>query len=363
MSNAGFVNAAAKESLKRAGTPMVAHTPTTKGLTVVCIVFFGAVMVCAALFAPQEEAGIWILFTPFLLLGLILAAEAFFSRVTYDDACIYARSLWRGRRRIPWSAVERCDYGQTNQWYRIHAGGHGVLRLSVMMWGLADFLRRLPCPHPGYPPVNALGQLMYDAGPPQDWPASLMVPGPPVRVKRVVGKVMLAFFPACAAAAMAFWALSPDPADTPYRRLEGRLTEITRRKVDRREFYLQLRMDSTPVALRIQSQKASRAHLQHFEADARPGDMITVTVSEDHWREPRRPFLGRGEPFMAVVGLDHKGAPIITLSQHLRRQAAEMKLMPWFAVFFLGFGIFIWWHARRRLRRILAAEAACPELA
>jgi hypothetical protein len=326
-------------------------------------VLFGGFMAGIALFAPPEDAGLWVLFTPFLLLGLFLAAEAFFSRVTYDGAYIYARSLWCGRRRIPWSAVERCDYGQTNQWYRIHAGGHGVLRLSILMWGVADFLRRLPCPHPAYPPVNALGEAMYHFGPPKNWPASLLVPGPPVRVKRIVGKVTLAFFPACAAATMAFWALAPDPADTSYRKVEGRLTELTRHKVEHRKFYLQLRMDSAAFPLRIHSQNWSRASLEHFEAHARPGDAITVIVAEDQWRDPRRPFWSRGEAFITIVGLEHNGTEIVTLSQHLRREAAEMKLMPWFALLFFAFGIFIWWQARRRLRRITAAEAACPELA
>jgi len=87
----------------------------------------------------------------FTALILPLHLEAYFVKITWDDERIHTQSPWRRSRRIPMSSVQRCDFSQSMQWYRIHTEGYGIVRLHMFARGIPQLLVALPVPNPGYP--------------------------------------------------------------------------------------------------------------------------------------------------------------------------------------------------------------------
>lgn len=353
-----LLRSALKESVRRTGDRMVAHTTGFKVLAVVLFALFAAALVASLVFAPPELR--WptaLAFGFFVLLGLALAAEAFVTRVTYDDEFIWTRSAWRRPRRIPWSAVERSDYGETNHWYRVHAGRHGIVRLSILMWGVVEFLQHLPCPHPAYPPVNALGESIVPGAFPSESEMAVSAPGHPVRVRMRSMKAMAVCVWIGALALMFLWWFDrlPDRAD--FVDLQGRITEIAMKKNGNRCPILELRIDTCPTLLKLSSLTTPGLAWQNFLAVAKIGTPIAATVRAEDVRNPKHPILAR-EPQIWIAAIQLEGRSYSTFAQHVERHRKDQALLAWFSPLLAGFGCWIWWSTQRKVRRLAEAMRA-----
>lgn len=69
-------------------------------------------------------------FAVWLLLEMLFTG----ARVTRSHLEVW--SLWRGRRRIPWSAVTSYEYSSAMGWHVLDTSGYGTVRLSVLLSGV-----------------------------------------------------------------------------------------------------------------------------------------------------------------------------------------------------------------------------------
>jgi len=85
-----------------------------RGFKIVALILGVAVMgVIVALFVKRQGHSIGFLIgfsLLFIALIIILLAEAFMVRITWDEKSIYAHSPWRKNREIPLSDVISCHY-------------------------------------------------------------------------------------------------------------------------------------------------------------------------------------------------------------------------------------------------------------
>jgi hypothetical protein len=79
----------------------------------------------------------------FLGLPLMLLAEFYRVKISFDDHAIYTRSPWRPARTIPWKEINSCNYSASNRWYAIRTANHGTIRVSDLLSGKQQFLTEL----------------------------------------------------------------------------------------------------------------------------------------------------------------------------------------------------------------------------
>ncbi len=93
-------------------------------------------------------------YVPVSLFLLLLWAHfaAFYTRISWDEQGIKARSYWRRPREIPFSEVRSCSFSPLMRCYKVRCGRHGTLRLPMMMTDVPYLLAQLPCDAPPYPP-------------------------------------------------------------------------------------------------------------------------------------------------------------------------------------------------------------------
>ena len=148
---------AQRESLTAADTSVAEYPNVLKlmGLGSCGGVTCGAV--AAALFVRGPDVWKALLLAAFFgSLALVTHLEAQLVLIDWDDKFLYTRSPWRRARTIPWSSVERCDYSESMQWYRIRTRRHGIVRVSIYLKGVPNLLSALPVNHPKYPPRTAM---------------------------------------------------------------------------------------------------------------------------------------------------------------------------------------------------------------
>jgi hypothetical protein len=98
----------------------------------------------AAIFAPTEDRAVAAaVVLGFLLLVLSLHLEFFGVRVAFDASGIRARSPWRPKRMIPWSAVTGVWYSSMLRWYVVETTSFGHLRLHDWLSGTDTLLSEL----------------------------------------------------------------------------------------------------------------------------------------------------------------------------------------------------------------------------
>ena len=94
--------------------------------------------------SPEQRVLAYIIAT--LLLGgsLCFMLETFLTRLTYDSAFVYTSSAWRGRRKIPYSAIAGFEsFSQTFYENIFRTEGFGKLRISVFLKGADQFVKLL----------------------------------------------------------------------------------------------------------------------------------------------------------------------------------------------------------------------------
>jgi hypothetical protein len=98
----------------------------------------------AAIFAPAEDrVGAAAVVLGYLLLVLSLHLEFFGVRIAFDESGIRARSPWRPKRMIPWSAVTYVGYSPMARSYVVETTGFGHLRLHDWLSGTDTLLSEL----------------------------------------------------------------------------------------------------------------------------------------------------------------------------------------------------------------------------
>ena len=100
------------------------------------------------IYREEGVLGVVTIFSIFAVILIPANLEFGLVQVRWDEEKIFTQSPWRPNREIPLNAVERCDFSESLQWYRIYCGDMGIVRLSSLGCGSAELLSRLPCEVP-----------------------------------------------------------------------------------------------------------------------------------------------------------------------------------------------------------------------
>jgi hypothetical protein len=292
--------------------------------------------------APEERVAAAVTFGLFALLGGILLVEGHWVRIKYDEEGIRTRSPWRRSRRIAWSEVVSCDYAEVNQWYRIHTRSQGIVRVSLLLHGVAGLLNMLPCEHPSYPPVTASGQSVNGRGTP---PA--IVPGKPVPVKGLAVHVICWVFVALGVAALFWYPQAELPRLEDYRRVHGKVIEIKTKAVGKGEQLFRLTVTGAPASLVC---SVHRDNVQGLKNRLRVGDEITALVSRAEWKKPKKPLFS-SEPQIWMVGLKGAGWEFLGFEEYEARKKREITTLLWGGLGFILFGLGLLWQFKRETRK------------
>jgi hypothetical protein len=131
------------EAMEVDGQHVLTYGQPMKTLAIVfwlCWVGFVAAAICALAEDRVVAAAVGL---GFLLLVLPLHLEFFGVRVVFDASGMRARSPWRPKRLIPWSAVTRVWYSPMLRWYVVQTAGLGRLRLHDYLSGTDALLSEL----------------------------------------------------------------------------------------------------------------------------------------------------------------------------------------------------------------------------
>ncbi len=77
------------------------------------------------------------------ILALVLIAELFLVRITWNDQAVTSEAPWRSPRVIRWSDLSRVsdlNEIQIGEWVRLHSTQSGTLSISAFRSGLDDFI-------------------------------------------------------------------------------------------------------------------------------------------------------------------------------------------------------------------------------
>ena len=347
---------AQEESLRHAGDRTVAYTRRMKMLGMVGCALFLGVGLFFALTAPPAER--WLAASCFgvmFLLPLALALEAYVTRITYDELGIRTRSAWRPPRFIPFTEIESCDFSLTNRWYRIRTRHYGIIRLSIYMRGVADLLRLLPCPHPGYPPVSVSGDHLGSSNEPQVLPATTAA-APAMPVKMTGAKVIGAIFCILGLGAFACWPMYRMPERSQFTEIEGQVTEMSTQATGKNNVLLKVRMTNAPALLTWSSVNGTGANLRALFNEMHRGDPITVLVLTEELAQPPQ-AMAATEPQIWIAALRSGQKEYLTFENHLLWHRGNRNSLLRFGILLLGLGLWIFWDASRKERRLNLSPA------
>lgn len=127
-----------------AESDQLAHPPAILIVGLVGAVFFCGIFV-ASLVWPDgtENFLVHALFFGFVLLSVYLVAEYFLVRHRVDGKGMDCSRLFGSRRRFGWADVERVDFNQLMNWYRLTLANGDSVRVSGTMMGLPTFARHV----------------------------------------------------------------------------------------------------------------------------------------------------------------------------------------------------------------------------
>ena len=343
--------AALEESRRHAGDRTVVYTRRMKLIGITgCAIFLGACIFFGVTAPPAERWLVASCFGVMLILPLAIALEAYVTRITYDERGICTRSAWRFPRFIPFTAIESCDYSLTNRWYRIRTRQYGIIRLSIYMRGVADLLNLLPCPHPGYPPVSVSGENLGSLKESQMLPATTAaVPAMPV--KMTGAKVVGAIFFIIGLGAFLWWPLYRMPDRSQYTEIEGQVTEMSTQATGKNSVLLKVRMTHAPALLTWSSANGTGANLHALFNEMRLGDRIGVLVLKNELASPPQ-AIAAAEPQIWFVALRSGKKEYLAFENHHLWHKQNRKSLLWGGLVFVGLGIWAFWDARRKERRL-----------
>lgn len=359
---AGILNYLVKdamiESLEHAGSQEVVYTKMAKRMALFGLVLMSAIMAAILLFIAKPEERIivaWV-FGFFVLLTLILVAEFYGARITYDAENIHTRSAWRGRRKIPLAAISACDYSATNNWYRVKTSGHGIIRAHVMMRGIAEFLNHLPCSHAVYPPMDASGRIL--AGVNLHVADVAGLPGMPslgsvefVRPKLTGLKVVALLFLLAGVGMMVMHVRYVPPHEGDYTEVNGKMVQAKLENTGKngKDKLLSLHLDSVPTVLKLSTSNAPRFAWQAFTSDVHLGDRLTVGVAKADLQHPRQPLAG-SEPQIWMVSIKTAERTYVTFADYLAWSESNHKWTLAGAALFFLLGAYTCFDVLRKMR-------------
>jgi enamine deaminase RidA (YjgF/YER057c/UK114 family) len=137
------VRAVRPESTEVDGQHVLSYRRPVKAIVIVFWLWWVG-FVGAALFAPTNERIVSaVVVLGFLLLVLSLHLEFFGVRIAFDETGIRARSPWRRKRVIPWSAVTNVWDSPMLRWYVVETTDFGQVRLHDWLSGTDTLLSEL----------------------------------------------------------------------------------------------------------------------------------------------------------------------------------------------------------------------------
>jgi hypothetical protein len=113
--------------------------------------FFGVAALCLGTFflyaaahsSPDQRVLAWSVAGTLAAGSFYLFLEVWFVRIEFDEQFIYATSPWRGKRQIPWEAVEALEYSERNQWFVLKTTDQGSVRISIFRSGHRVLVKRI----------------------------------------------------------------------------------------------------------------------------------------------------------------------------------------------------------------------------
>lgn len=326
----------------------LAYGPWMKWIGALCVILFLGMAVGFGITSPKEERMlVGIGFGTFVVLGLVLLVESCRVRITYNEEGIETHSPWRSSRRIRWSEVTGCDYSEISQWYRIHTKSQGVLRVSVLLNGVAGLLQALPCEHPAYPPVSASGKSVFG----EDLP-EVLVPGKPVPVSLRGPKVLACIIVALGVAALLWHPFVEMPRLENFQDFSGIVQKIETKKINRNSMLLKLRVEGAPALLVCSSR---RQNVERLLVTLKPQDRVSVLVERSQFIHPRKPLTAH-EPQISMVGLRGDRWQFLRFEDHLTRAQKDKVALLWGGAGLLLFGLWLLWHTQRIVRKANTAQ-------
>jgi len=107
-----------------------------------CVIFgLGLAGLMILAMGEAENPVALILYGPFLVLFLGLAAWVIKARVQYDHYELVVTDYWLRDRAYRWGDLERVDYVRENLKYHLHFSGGRKVRVSIVFAGLDPFLQ------------------------------------------------------------------------------------------------------------------------------------------------------------------------------------------------------------------------------
>lgn len=128
-------------AVERSGMRWLEHGITYKGIAMLGIGMPVYVLVSNVLAGRVAMAGI--LGATFVVLGAPVFLAAFFWRVGYDHSGVYARSLWKGKRFVPWAEVTGVRFSNPMKQWIIQTKSQYTIRINELIPGATDLISRL----------------------------------------------------------------------------------------------------------------------------------------------------------------------------------------------------------------------------
>jgi hypothetical protein len=131
---------------------------TYKALMLLCFVFFLALFVAAQLFPgntqPREMVGVLCIFAGFSLLGLLTFCLILRMKIEWNDQFIRGANTFGQRRQLLWSEIQKVEYLEWAQAYRVTGKNGSTIWAYPMMAGFEDLRPSLDqyMPQLGPPP-------------------------------------------------------------------------------------------------------------------------------------------------------------------------------------------------------------------
>lgn len=122
----------------------LANPPAILIVGLIGTVFFGVIFIASLLWPDgTENFLVHALFLGLFLLSIYLVAEYFLVHHHVDSQGMDCARLLGPRRRFAWADVERVDFNQSMNWYRLKLASGDTVRVSGAMMGLPIFARHV----------------------------------------------------------------------------------------------------------------------------------------------------------------------------------------------------------------------------
>jgi hypothetical protein len=120
---------------------VVMYGKRPKGMALVSLALPLFLGMLSAHLSGADRTAMAVLTLSFAALSAYLLLECFFVRIEFDDSYIYARSVWRSPRVIPWSSVTSCEHSPSCRWWVLSSAEYGNVRVHDFMDGVECLLK------------------------------------------------------------------------------------------------------------------------------------------------------------------------------------------------------------------------------